>query len=555
MVPLLATAATAQGVTTLVLQGDNIPGVGNVTSIDNIWINSAGQHLVQVTTDNANANADQAVLKDGALFLREGQALAQPAGATIKSFGAMCLNDNGDAVFALTLNGTGGTSNDSGVYWNSTLVLQEGTFSTSPLLSSQTPYIEFNQVRCNDNNQILIIGAVDDGTIASASDACIVLLDTNGSGVMTGETVLRLENDPAGTGSNPTTLFAGQAHYYDFNNAGQVMTQVYMATGSGANDVAVYLDTTLLAEEAAPSPIAGRNWGNLSAPAMGVNNNGDWAMKGFLDGSNTDNQIILKNDVKVVQKGDVLTATGGFRLVSLGLGPVEVADNGSVLWYGDWDDTNTSKDTGYFVDLDLKVQEGVTTVGSATIKSLSFVADGYHMSPSGGFIIFEAVLDNNLSGAFMIGAGEPGTPMCFGDLVGGNNCPCGNFGNTGQGCQNSTLSGAVLGAAGSPSLTAANLGFQVSGLAPFKPSLLVSNTVQQVGIFGDGLSCVGGSLTHHGVRWAGGAGSVSWDWGQMSNQNWSAAQDYYFQAIYRDNVGPCGGTFNASSAYKVSFIP
>jgi hypothetical protein len=567
---LIASIAVAQGVSTLILEGDAIPGLGNVTTIDKIWINGSGDYLIKVTTDNANAAANEAILMNGVVYLTEGQAMATPGGSSLLTFDAMHANSAGDIVTNVALSGTGSAANDSGVYWNTNLVVQEGDISTSTALSPTTPYVRFDEVQANDNNQVVVIGAIDDFGLPGTIDACITVFDLDASGNVVAENVVIKEADITGNNGSPVTIFGSTPMHYDFNNAGQVMYKVHMATGAGANDVAIYLDTPpytggagmLIAEEASPSPITGRNWSNLANPAMGLNNNGDWVMKGYLDGSSTDSHVIIKNNVKFVQKGDVMASTGGYLIQNFGISPVEIADNGNVLWYGDWDDGNTTQDTGIFLNYDLIVQEGVTTIGTATVKKFSSSAQGHHISDTGSYIIFKAELSNGLEGAFLMGTGEPGAPTCFGDGTGGF-CPCGNLATGTTGCGNAmgsnmgTGAGAELGASGSASVSSADISFNVTGLQAFKPTLLISSSslTATPGALGDGLSCFGSSQTQHGVSWANGGGTAAWTSGQISNPNWTAGSDTFFQAIYRDQNGPCGFGYNSSSAYKVTFVP
>ncbi len=549
----LTSAAAAQGVTTIVLEGDVIPGVGTVTRIDNISVNNNGDTFVEVTTDGP-ASANQAILKNGNLFLQEGQALTSPAGGTCGTFDAISGNISGNGAFNLTLGGQT-TATDSGVFWNDQLILQEGTISTSTAFSANTPYVRFDEVRINDNDQILMMARVNDPAIgANNLDACVVILDTDGQGNLTGENVLWKADDAMGNNLHSATQFSTQAQTYDFNNAGQVIHQVFMATGSGANDVAVYLDQTVVAEEASPSPIAGRNWGTLSAAAAGLNNNGDWVMRGALSGSSTDNELLIKNNTKFVQKGDILAATGGWAVDKFASSPTDISDSGDVAWFCKWTDPNTSIDTGIFINMNLVVQEGVTQVGNNTITGLLATGDAFRFAPSGAYLIFEGTLDNGLEGAFYISAGEPGTATCFGDGT-GPSCPCGNFGPSGSGCGNSTGMGATLGGTGSPSIAANSLGFHVQGLAAFKPALLVSSFSQQTVAYGDGMSCVGSFPTYHGVQWANGGGNVQWPAGTLQNPNWTPGQDSFFQVFYRDSAGSCGMNYNSSQAYQVSFIP
>ena len=356
----LTSAAAAQGVTTIVLEGDVIPGVGTVTRIDNISVNNNGDTFVEVTTDGP-ASANQAILKNGNLFLQEGQALTSPAGGTCGTFDAISGNISGNGAFNLTLGGQT-TATDSGVFWNDQLILQEGTISTSTAFSANTPYVRFDEVRINDNDQILMMARVNDPAIgANNLDACVVILDTDGQGNLTGENVLWKAGDNAGHNVFPATQFSMQSHTYDFNNAGQVIHQVFMATGSGANDVAVYLDQTLLAEEASPSPVAGRNWGTLSAAAVGLNNNGDWVLRAALDGSSIDNELLVKNNAKFAQEGDILAATGGWALKKFSTAPTDISDSGDVAWYCKWDDPNTAVDTGIFMRVRMSRNSGAAT--------------------------------------------------------------------------------------------------------------------------------------------------------------------------------------------------
>ena len=73
---LLIASATVHGVDftvqAVVLVGDEVPGVGLITSIDNIAVNYYGQWLVEADTDNPDTNADSVLLFDGVLILREG---------------------------------------------------------------------------------------------------------------------------------------------------------------------------------------------------------------------------------------------------------------------------------------------------------------------------------------------------------------------------------------------------------------------------------------------------------------------------------------------------
>src|SRR6185503_6273773 len=162
-------------VTPLVREGDVVAGVGTVTSINAISVNNTGHWLVEADTDAA-AN-DVAVLRDGVVIHREGDRVPPPP-ALIGSFDSVRLNSAQNIGWNLFLSGMT-TSTDSGVYFNTTLLIPESAISTAPQLSPNTPYIGWFEVRMNDSNQLMMVASVDDPAIASTVDRALVLVNYN----------------------------------------------------------------------------------------------------------------------------------------------------------------------------------------------------------------------------------------------------------------------------------------------------------------------------------------------------------------------------------------
>ena len=120
-----ASLAGDMTIETLVLEGDSVDGVGLITSINNIAVNNTGHWLVEADTDHPDTDADSVLIENGVLYLREGDPVSAPEGATLDSFDSVTLNDLGDAGFNFFLDGTDDIFDDSGVYWNTVLVYQE----------------------------------------------------------------------------------------------------------------------------------------------------------------------------------------------------------------------------------------------------------------------------------------------------------------------------------------------------------------------------------------------------------------------------------------------
>ncbi len=397
---LSTTALYAQEPTTVVLEGDPVPGVGLVSRIDHIAVNDRGEWRVEVDTDHADTDADGALLSAAGLELREGQALAAPPGSTLDSFDSISLDHTGAVGFNHFLDGTAGSFDDSGVYSDDLLVIQESDLVDSLAVSAGTPYIGFFDVKRGGSEQLAIVASIDDPVISSSVDRALVVVQLAG-GVYVSTDVRWLEGELLAGQTEAVADFGTGPHQSAFNAAGQLLFFADL-TGDSATDGVIYLDGALLAQEGSASPVAGRNWLSLSSPELALAAGGAHLYSGRLDGDTSSDALIVKDGAKFRQEGDTLPAIAPFVLSSFGSGPLGLTDGGDVLWYGDWSDPDTDVDTGLFLNDELLVQEGVTTIGGIVVDSLSGVQDGYAITPGGSHVIFEAVLANGREGAFLI---------------------------------------------------------------------------------------------------------------------------------------------------------
>lgn len=381
-----ARAGVSYKLTTLVIEGDEVPGVGFITSVDNIAVNNLGQWLVECDTDNPDTDADSVLLSNGALYLREGQPIDPPP-ATLGSFDSVTLNSGGNSGFNFFLENTGGLSNDSGVYYGQTLVIQEGDAVNLPEFSVGTLYIGFFDVKINDSNRLLITASIDDPEIPTTVDRAIITVDQDG----TNGAVLAKEGDILPGQIDAVTDFLTGPHATDINTSGDVMYVADLA-GDAAVDIAVYINQQLVAQEGSPAPIAGRNWATLGSAKVDLANTGNYLISGGLDGDAATNLVIADRTGKIAQEGDSPADIAPFMLTSFGSGPVSISDRDQVLWFGDWNDADTSIDTGLFMNQHLLIQEGVSVIDGRLVNTVRGIEDGYKMSPNGRFIIAELVV-------------------------------------------------------------------------------------------------------------------------------------------------------------------
>lgn len=388
----------------LVVEGDVVPGVGIVTRIDGLAVGPSGGWRIEVDTDQVNTDSDAVVLQDGILTFQEGQPIVAPGAPTISSFDSLSLNAAGHGVWNLFLD-TGSTSNDSGLFWDAKLILQEGTISSAAGFSPGTPYIGFFETKQNAVHQMIVVASVDDPVITSTVDRALILFQLDASGNSLGEFVVAMEGDILPGQTFPVADFGTGPHTFALSDNSDVL---YFAdtTDATTSDGNIYRNYTLLAREGTNSPVAGRTWLSLGSSRMDLSPNGaHYVFQGQLSAPTADDQLIVRDGAKFIQEGDTLPPIAPFTFTSFGSAALRVSNDGDVFWIGDWNDPDTTKDVGLFLNHELLVQEGVTTINGLVVESLSTVESNFAISPDGRYIVFEATLAGGLNGAFRIDRG------------------------------------------------------------------------------------------------------------------------------------------------------
>jgi hypothetical protein len=153
---------------------------------------------------------------------------------------------------------------------------------------------------------------------------------------------------------------------------------------------------------------------------------------------------------------------------------------------------------------------------------------------------------------------------CYGDGLTANRCPCGNFGLTGHGCENSAATGgSVLAATGGTNPD--TLGLMASGeLSDSLSIFLQGNAAIAPTGFGDGVRCIGGHLLRLYLKTASAGIATAPQPGDPSITARSASlgdsvapgSTRFYQVYYRDPLlsfcpPPAGDSWNVGNAIVV----
>lgn len=396
----------------LVLEGDAITGVGAVTRIDNITVQNGGQWFVEADTDEPNTDADQVLLSGGALVLQESQALLEPNGTTLDSFDSIQLDDLGRTSFNHFLDGAVTSSDDSGIFSGDTLLIRESD-PAPPFFSPLATYAGFFETKRSGGDHILVLATIDDPLLSTGLDRGIIRLEVDANdNILATESIVKTGDLLSGQTELVDDVLTNP-HSLAMNRAGDV---IYVANleGDTTLDHAVVVFGVVVAQEGFPSPIPGRNWELLSSAKVDLNNAGQFAFSGNLDGDTANDNIIFSSNGVVAREGDEPPGgvAPGEAFTSFGSGPVLINDRGEVLWFGTW-----GSGTGaLFLDETPLLVQGTSQVNGQTVTQLRGIQDGYTMSTSGGYVLVEAILADGTEGAFLLtrNAGSQVLPDCSG---------------------------------------------------------------------------------------------------------------------------------------------
>jgi hypothetical protein len=477
------TAGDLPPVTALVLEGDTVAGVGDVTTTAAVALAPDGSWAVEVDTDHADTDRDGAVLGPSGLMFREGDPVLAPAGATMDSFGPIStgLDDTGKMLWNLALDGTSGSGDDSGLYLGDVPVMQEGdVLFGDGLPVTGAPLRGIFHAHLTDDSftgylDALVMASLDVPDTPTTIDRALLRVKLFHSGTLVGIEVIAQEGDVLPGQTEAVADLETSVSNVQLNRHQDVMF-IADLEGDSSVDHVVYKNGVVLAQEGGASPVPGRDWDLLSLAELSLANNGRWAIQGSLEGDTADDDVIVIDDEVFIREGDPVPGLPGKTIASLGTtgasGPIFLGDNGNLLWSARWNGP-AGQDKGLFLNDRLVAQIGVTTVAGGTLAEIFAVTEGYVLDEVGRRVLFRGRLDDGRDGAFLIDVG-PWVSLGNGKAGVGGVTPC--LVGSGDFIVGSTL---ALTLTDAPPNSTTNLVFGTFGLfAPLKGGVLVPNADQ-----------------------------------------------------------------------------
>jgi hypothetical protein len=395
-VPSVAVAQAS--VTSLLDDGDTIIGLGALDAIDTVSINENRMWTAVVDSDFADGTQDGAVLRNGFVTLREGMSLFAPENSILDEWNSVWLTNNGDLGMVLKYK-QGTTSNLFGAFWNLLPVAVTDQVFSANFVGDNAKWKTFGFAKLDDANRLYVMGEIDDPDIGASGskEDSLVRYDLDSSGNILGITVLWTESmfvDALGVSVND--LGQTSEHLLGINDRGDYITYVGSISALGVNALMLNADT-VIAQDGQPCPVSGRTWrtGAMAQAKVWINNRGDIVYSGgltLLNPDTDDNYLIVKNQEKFAQAGDIIPTLSPTGALAQGSAPpIYVDDNGHVFWRAETRGTNEDAFLRDYIPI---VQQNRTVIDGKLVVEVGVSANAFAVSQTGRFWVGRADLQS-----------------------------------------------------------------------------------------------------------------------------------------------------------------
>ncbi|MEM7306594.1 MAG: hypothetical protein AAF682_07985 [Planctomycetota bacterium] len=366
----------------LVKIGDDVPGLGPVVQNPYGACNASGQWAARVVSGDAFSLGPFGLLLDGALVQSTGDPLPSPPGAVVEFTSVHAIDDLGRVLSSHDVDPLL-LGSEMRVYLGDSEIAAQGSVSTAPGAGGAV-YGDFSGLAMNDAGRVLALTRFE-GAIGVA----LVAFDVDAAGTVLQESVLFESGDVLPGVPQPLDVIAPGAGQLAVTEAGVPLFVGILVSPTFEFDAAVFLGSTKLFRDGEPSPVPGRPWFGTATAMLDANDLGDWVVNGRVEGPDETNGLLVVNGVKIVQEGDMLPDIAPFRITNLGLSDSPLGSSlaqpfltnaGEVVWWGEWDDPDDTRNSGIFVDHRLLIHFGVTTMEGEVL---------FDVGPHPGFLTVE----------------------------------------------------------------------------------------------------------------------------------------------------------------------
>jgi hypothetical protein len=348
-------------------------------------VSDSGTWVVEIDTDFPTTTQDGALLRQGFVTLREGQALLEPPNSFHDEFVSIGLADNGELGLRMTYSSAGAAR--SGVFWN--LVPIVSTNDPFPAHPSETGLVWnlLNHAEMNERRQFLVLGQLTLAGSIQNRRSTLARFHADDRGRVTAVELLATKGvEMPALGGDTLDSIPTNAVATSQNERGSFLCVVDGTVG----EPAILLDMeTVLAQTGSPSPVPGLDWKYLDHwPRTSINDLGEYAFTGSTEHPTSEDPFaslytLVVNGELFAQEGTVVGTFSDEPMGGIDQSPLHITNSGDVFWL--WKN-EADTESALMRNHEPIVQANVTRLGAKLVEGIP-EEDGFDVSPDGRFWI------------------------------------------------------------------------------------------------------------------------------------------------------------------------
>ncbi|MAB79329.1 MAG: hypothetical protein CMJ89_08245 [Planctomycetes bacterium] len=384
----------------LLRTGDPIVGVGRLETIARVAVIDDGAWYCQAGTDHPSNARDAVVLRHGFPAFREGDFLAAPPGARVRSFHGWDVDAAGNLLWELTLSGPGIVDGERrALYWNGRLLARRNQPAELDDWAPGTVWNAFGPRLFGPGNTILVAGSLwETGTTGPREALVAATIDSQGNPgawttrVAAGWTLASVGLEIRSISQRETSLA--------FNARGEFLWSGKRQGPNHSDGLLMLGLDHILAQEGNPAPVEGRSFASFEQSQVALNDFGEHA---FSCNLNVDplspeliesNYLLVKDGRKFAQEGDLLSAMDAPLDNPQGT-PLFLTNSRDLFWGARVRETPTRQDQAYMRNYEVIVREGRTFVDGQLVVALDRTSAAFRVSKAGRFFLGQVELEED----------------------------------------------------------------------------------------------------------------------------------------------------------------
>jgi hypothetical protein len=294
------------------------------------------------------------------------------------------MNNAGHLALHMALEGP--ATNAAGLFWNTLLVIQQGSVVDAPQVPTTTTWVKFGPVKMNESNTLLTVCEINNPDVQGNREKTIARIRVDSSGNLLSTDILASKGLNFGTLQGAVSEIAETEHTIALNDRDDFMGIIKPTTAG----YAIVLNEQILAQEGFPSFFENRQWTTLGNESeVDLNDFGEHAYTGAVRGNSGAQSaifLVVNNGAVLAREGEVIPSLAPGTIGNGVFAPIYICNSGDVYWAA-----QTNLTTAFMRNREVIIQVGDPLEGTL-VNDTNILQNSFFVSEDGRFFVGKIAL-------------------------------------------------------------------------------------------------------------------------------------------------------------------